>query len=128
MRSDQTVVRTRWRRMGDFLQATVILLRPHFAERTVHSNHDDVGSRSGHADGPLSVRRSHRDRRSARKRSTLSAGQSRLPGLNQSSPIDSAPASRQGSADLKRCIPVHREDEGDAEACCARRGDRMDHE
>jgi hypothetical protein len=28
MRSDQTVVRTRWRRMGDFLQATVILYDP----------------------------------------------------------------------------------------------------
>lgn len=28
MRSDKTVVRTRWRRMGDFLQATVILYDP----------------------------------------------------------------------------------------------------
>jgi hypothetical protein len=28
MRSDKTVVRTRWRRMGDFLQATVIMYDP----------------------------------------------------------------------------------------------------
>ena len=46
MRSDQTTVRTRWRRMGDFLQATVIMYDPVYLAVPYIRAHDDVGLRS----------------------------------------------------------------------------------
>ena len=65
MRSDQTTVRTRWRRMGNYLQATVIMYDPVYLSGAVHSRDDDVGLRSGDEDGPVSVRGSDRDCRPA---------------------------------------------------------------
>ena len=56
MRSDRSVVRTRWRRMGDYLQATSIL-RPGAHGRAAYSNHDDVDRGSHARRRPVSVRR-----------------------------------------------------------------------
>ena len=55
MRSDRSVVRSRWRRMGDFLQITSILYDPVLDGGAVHSNHDDVDRRSRARRGALSV-------------------------------------------------------------------------
>ena len=42
MRSDQATVRTRWRMIGDYLQATVDPVRPGLPGGAVRPQHDDV--------------------------------------------------------------------------------------
>ena len=70
----RATVRTRWRRMGNYLQATSILYDPVYMTGTVRAQHDDVGLRPGAGRGALSVRGGHRDRRSAGQRAALPAG------------------------------------------------------
>ena len=106
MRSDQATVRTRWRRIGNYLQATVDHLRPRVPDRAVHPQHMMWVIRPGAADAAVSVRRGDGDRRAARQGAALPAGQesaarARIP----SSPIGSARRTRRGSAAPRRCIP-----------------------
>ena len=112
MRSDQATVRTRWRKIGDYLQATSILYDPVYLAGALRAEHDDVAPRPRDAVAAVSLRRGDRDRRSARQTSHFLPGQSPLPGLEseRDGSVRNASGAEAGGTgdDVSR---VHRKDE-----------------
>ena len=63
MRSDQATVRIRWKRIGDYLRATVIIYDPVYLAEPYIRTLADLGQRSRPRDAAVSLRRGDRDRR-----------------------------------------------------------------
>ncbi len=81
MRSDRSTVRTRWRRMGDYLQATSIMYDPvYMAEPYPRSTMMWVND-PALEEHPYSLRGGDGDRRAARRRPALSPGRESAAGL-----------------------------------------------
>ena len=80
MRSDQATVRTRWRRMGNYLQATSILYDPVHMTGAVRPKHDDVGLRPRvWPRPPIRARKPPRPRYRAATRRTFCRARARCP-------------------------------------------------
>jgi hypothetical protein len=126
MRSDRTVVRERWRRIGNYLQATSIMYDPRVHDRAVHPHDDDVVLRSRAGNGAVSVRGSHRDCDPAWQGAALSAGSIGPPELGQDQDRQVRHAVRGAAGWSGNDVPrVHREDEDHATTggdACAKSG------
>ena len=115
--SDQAVSRTRWRRLGNYLQATVIIYDPvTLAEPYIRSTMMWINDPAGTMQ-PYPCEEATETAVRAGSVPNFLPGKSRLPGLD---PEPHGPVRHAGRAAPRRrrhdAAGVHREDEGDAEA------------